>query len=359
MQNFVRIKMLTEKLSAKNGECYFFTDRLNRRYCSGVDIADGYLIVCDEIVYFTDARYYSAAKKTLSKLGITAKLYKSAENIRDYLRSKSITSAYMDFTRTTLAEFFEYKMLFDKIEDCAPKLSSLREIKSEEELKSTKKACKIAQRAVADAFDFLTEGITELDVKGFIEERYKLLGASGESFDTIVAFGDNSAVPHHETGKRKLKDGDVVLIDTGAKVGGYCSDITRTAFFGKPDKEFIKVYNAVLSANLKAEKGICSGVTGKDADKIAREELNSFGYGEYFTHSLGHGVGLEIHESPRLSPSFETELKDGAVFTIEPGVYLDGKFGVRIEDTCVMQGGKAVRLFTDSKKLKIIKNKKF
>ena len=359
MENFVRIKMLTEKLSAKNGECYFFTDRLNRRYFSGVDIADGYLIVCDEFVYFTDARYYSAAKKTLDKLGIIAKLYKSTADIRDYLRSRGITSAYMDFSRTTLAEYAEYKMLFNVIEDCAPRLSSFREIKSEEELKSIKKACKIAQRAVTDAFDFLTANITELEVKDFIEERYKSLGASGASFDTIVAFGKNSAVPHHETGKRRLKDGDVVLIDTGAKVDGYCSDITRTAFFGKPDKEFIKVYNAVLSANIKAEQGICAGISGKDADKIAREELKVFGYGEYFNHSLGHGVGLEIHESPRLSPSSETELKDGAVFTIEPGVYLDGKFGVRIEDTCVMQGGKAVRLFTDSKKLKIIKNKNF
>ena len=249
----------------------------------------------------------------------------------------------MDFTRTTLAEYAEYKILFDVIEDCAPKLSSLREIKSEEELKSIKKACKIAQRTVADAFDFLTANVTELEVKDFIEERYKALGASGASFDTIVAFGKNSAVPHHETGKRKLKDGDVVLIDTGAKVGGYCSDITRTAFFGKPDREFIKVYNAVLFANMKAEQGICGGISGKDADKIARDVLTEKGYGEYFTHSLGHGVGLEIHESPRLSPSAETEIKENAVFTIEPAVYLDGKFGVRIEDTCVMQGGKAAR----------------
>ena len=350
--------MFMEKLPVESVKCYFFTDRLTRRYFSGVDIADGFLLVGQEKAYFTDARYYSAAAKILKKAGVKALLYKSADDIRDYIRAEGINSAYMDFTRTTVAEFVEYKMLFGFIEDCAPKLSSLREIKTEDELKNIKKACKIAQKAVADAFEFLSAGVTEKEVKDFIVERFKEYGASGESFDTIVAFGENSAVPHHETRNRRLKDGDVVLIDTGCKVNGYCSDITRTAFFGKPDKEFIKVYNAVLSANIRAEKEIYGGITGKDADNIARGELIKYGYGDCFTHSLGHGVGLEIHEAPRLSPSSETEIKENAVFTVEPGVYIDGKFGVRIEDTCVMKNGKAVRLFTDGKKLRVIKSDK-
>ena len=184
------------------------------------------------------------------------------------------------------------------------------------------------------------------------------LGAEDTAFDTIVAFGKNSAVPHHETGEAALVKNQVVLIDTGAKVNGYCSDITRTAFFGEPDDEFLNVYDAVLNANLKAESEICAGITSKAADKIARDKLKSRGYGEYFTHSLGHGVGLEIHEKPYLSPRSDETLSENAVFTVEPGVYIEGKFGIRIEDTCLMSGGRAVRLFSDGKELTVIEPKK-
>ena len=145
-----------------------------------------------------------------------------------------------------------------------------------------------------------------------------------------------------------------MLIDTGCTVNGYRSDITRTAFFGTPDEKFLRAYDAVLSANLKAEKEIYGGISGKDADKIARDLLTERGYGEYFTHSLGHGVGLEIHEFPYLSPRSEGVLKENSVFTVEPGVYFDGEFGIRIEDTCVMRDGKAVRLFSDGKTLRVI-----
>lgn len=344
-----------KELSVESGNCYFFEDRLNRRYLSGVDIAEGYLLYSETPVYFTDMRYYSAAKEKLEKVGITARVFRNFQDVAAEINAQKISASYIDFTRTTMSRYAEYKKLFGEIKDCSNELSALRSVKSAAEIEDIKKACAIAEKAVAYAFRKIREGITELELKKILEDRMETLGGEGASFDTIVAFGSNSAVPHHETGKNKLKRGMPVLIDTGCKVNGYCSDITRTAFFGEPDVEFLSVYDAVLSANEKAEREIRRDMAGKDADKIARDLLSARGYGEYFTHSLGHGVGLEIHESPRLSPSSEDKLSENTVFTVEPGVYIDGKFGVRIEDTCIMTEGKAKRLFKDDKKPLIIR----
>ncbi|MBO4251551.1 MAG: aminopeptidase P family protein [Clostridia bacterium] len=342
------------------GQCCFFEDRLNRLYCSGVDIAEGYFLLSDSSVYYTDARYFSAAKIKLEKAGITALLYKSADDITQYIASKNVKTVFIDFSKITLTRFEELKSIFGgaEIKDCKDVIEGFRAVKTEEEIACTEKACIISQKAVEETLSYAREGITEKELLKYLEEITFLAGGEGMAFDTIVAFGANSAVPHHETGNTKLKYGDAVLIDTGCKVNGYCSDITRTAFFGKPDKDFLSVYDAVLRANLKAEKEIVSGMSGKAADRIARDELCKAGYGEYFTHSLGHGVGLEIHENPRLSPRSNDILTENAVFTVEPGVYFDGKFGVRIEDTCVMTAAGAKRLFDDDKKLRILSRKK-
>ena len=348
-----------KKLPVLSGQCYFFEDRLNRRYLTGTDIAEGYFIYADNSAYLTDLRYFSAAKAKLERAGLISLVYKDAGDIKREIINRGIKTVFIDFSVTTLTRFEELKELFSGIEikDCKDLLISLRQVKSEDELKSIKKACKISEKAVEETFSCVREGITEKELLKILEDKTFNLGGESMAFDSIVAFGANSAVPHHETGKTKLKAGDAVLIDTGCTVNGYCSDITRTAFFGKPDKEFLSVYNAVLSANVKAEKEIFVGISGKDADKIARDELVSRGYGEYFTHSLGHGVGLEIHEFPRLTPKSVDVLEQNAVFTVEPGVYLDGKFGVRIEDTCVMTKMGVKRLFGDDKKLRILSRK--
>ena len=345
-----------KKLPVLKGQCFFFEDRLNRRYCSGIDIAEGYFIYSGASVYLTDARYFSAAKVKLKKAGITALEYKSADDLGREVKKQNIKTVFIDFSKTTLSRYEELKELFCGIEikDSSDLMLNLRLIKTDDEIKSIKKACKISEKAVKETFACAKEGITEKELLKILEDKMFSLGADCMAFDSIVAFGKNSAVPHHETGKTKLKAGDAVLIDTGSIINGYCSDITRMAFFGKPDKEFLKVYNAVLSANVKAEKEIYAGMTGKAADKIARDELVKAGYGKYFTHSLGHGVGLEIHENPRLSPKSDDILEKNTVLTIEPGVYIDGKFGVRIEDTCLMTAAGAKRLFTDSKKLRIL-----
>ena len=352
--------MRIDKLPVSSGKCYLFKDKLNRSYFSVTEIAEGFLFVAKESVYFTDLRYYSAAKEIIDKAGLKPLVFNGLDDVAAEIKANSVKTVYIDYTRTTLSEYEEYKKCFGAVEiaDCAGLVNAVRAVKDGSEINSIKKACEIAEQAVKDAFSYLYEGITEKALKEFIEKRMKELGGEGASFDTIVAFGTNAAVPHHETDGTKLVKNQVVLIDTGCVVNGYCSDITRTAFFGEPDAEFLKAYDAVLTANLKADNEIFAGMSGKEADKIARDALNARGYGRYFTHSLGHGVGLEIHEAPRLSPKSDDELKEGTVFTVEPGVYLDGKFGIRIEDTCVMQNGRAKRLMSDDKKPLIIRAEK-
>ena len=352
--------MRIDKLSVIDGKCYLFKDRLNRRYFSGTDIAEGFLLIAEKPVYFTDLRYYSAAKDKISKSGITPCVYKSIDDLAAEIKAQNVKTVYIDYIRTTLSECEEYRKSFGdvKFADCSREITELRRVKDESETESIKNACAIAERAVNDAFSRLYEGMTEKELKKFVEDSMSALGGEGAAFDTIVAFGKNAAVPHHETGDAKLIENQVVLIDTGCKVNGYCSDITRTAFFGEPDDGFLKAYDAVLSANLKAEEEIYAGMSGKAADKIARDLLKARGYGEYFTHSLGHGVGLEIHESPFLSPKSCDILDNGTVFTVEPGVYMEGRFGIRVEDTCIMENGKAKRLFKDDKKPRIISAEK-
>ena len=222
-------------------------------------------------------------------------------------------------------------------------LAQAMTVKNEWELENISKACEIAEKAFLALLPEIKEGMTETEVVALLEYNMRKLGAQGLSFEPIVAFGPHAAVPHHETGSTKLRFGEEILIDFGCKVNGYCSDITRTFLFGDDGKheEFKKAYAAVLQAHELAKEQITSGMTGAEADAVAREYLKSQGYGELFTHSLGHGIGLNVHEYPSVSPRNTTsKLVDGMVFSDEPGVYKAGEYGIRIEDTVTLKDGK-------------------
>ncbi len=343
------------KFSIDKKSALLITDRKTRKYFTGVDIAEGYVIktLCDTVC-FTDARYFYSAKEKLQSVGVKAKLFKGLSEIKEYLSELSISKLHVDFEKETVADFNSYKKLGFKVLDCSKIVKDLRTVKSQTEVEHIKRACEIAEKAYHTAIKEIKKGITETSLKNRLEELMIEFGADGLSFETIVAFGKNSAVPHHETGQTTLTDNSVVLVDMGCTVNGYCSDITRTAFFGKPSQKFIDYYQAVLDANVYAEQNISVGMTAKQADAIARTVLKEKGLDNYFTHSLGHGIGLDIHEYPTLSPKRKDELKNGMVFSVEPGVYIDGEFGIRIEDTVVLQDGRVQRLFTDDKNLKIL-----
>ncbi|MBR1974820.1 MAG: aminopeptidase P family protein [Clostridia bacterium] len=310
------------------------------RYLTGIEPENGCAIVDETgVTLYTDMRYMEAAEKLLAGTDVTPVLYKQ-DKLKE--RLASYKSVGISFDQTTHSEYLALEKAGVKFENIDKAYAEAMSVKNEWELERIAKACEIAEDAFNMLLPEIKEGMTETEVAALLEYNMRKLGAQGLSFETIVAFGAHAAVPHHETGTTKLKFGDEILIDFGCKVDGYCSDCTRTFLFGDDGKheEFKKAYASVLKAHELAKAKIASGMTGKEADAIARDSLKEDGYGELFTHSLGHGIGLNVHEFPSVSPRGESKLVDGMVFSDEPGVYEAGKYGIRIEDTVTLKDGK-------------------
>lgn len=233
------------------------------------------------------------------------------------------------------------------------KINAMRVIKSEDELEKLRKAAKLADYAVEVGVSEIAEGKTEMEVLNAIESAIKAKGYS-MSFDTMVLAGEKTASPHGTPGNRKIQKGDFILFDLGVIYEGYCSDITRTVAFGEPSEEQKDIYHTVLAANEKAIAAVKSGVKASTLDKIARDHITEKGYGEYFTHRLGHGLGISVHEFPSITGANDAVLEAGTVFTIEPGVYKENVVGVRIEDDVVVTEN-GVEILTKFPKELIIK----
>ncbi len=325
-------------------------------YLCGFTVEDGFLIVDkNEVALYTDKRYLESAENFFKdKNGFAA--YEITTDNRATKLLQKYGSVGVPFDRITYKEFEKLQAFDIKLVDSMPAFEACMMIKTDEELSLIQKACNIAETAFLKLLPQIKEGVSETEIAARLEYEMRMLGAEKTSFDTIVAFGKNAAVPHHQTGNDKLCFGDEILIDFGCKVGGYCSDMTRTFLFGddKKREKFKKIYQEVLTAHELVFEKFCSGMTGKQGDSIAREYLKSKGLDEYFTHSLGHGVGLNIHEEPRLSRLSNTVFCDNMVFSNEPGVYLKGELGVRIEDTVYLQDGKLQSMMTSKKELIIL-----
>lgn len=229
-----------------------------------------------------------------------------------------------------------------------------RMVKDETELQMLTRAEAIGDAAFTHILDRIKPGITEKEIALELEFFMKRQGATKLSFDTIVASGSNSSMPHAQVTNRKIVNGDFVTMDFGCVYEGYCSDMTRTIAVGEPTAEMKKVYQIVLDANLRAMEGIKEGVRCNEIDAIARNHIKESGYGEYFGHGLGHGVGLDIHEEPRFSPKCDVITKENMVITDEPGIYLPGQFGVRIEDLVVVKKNGYQKLSMSSKELIVL-----
>ncbi len=325
---------------AAGAEALFIEQDFLRRYLTGFYSTDGYVVLtAEECAFFADPRYFEAAQKQLAGSGVSVKegAFKEALEALAPYKQIGVPKAF-----TTLARAESLTGKGFTLVDCMPALQSAMTIKTPDELSLIARACEIAEDALTATLPKLEEGMTESELAAILEYEMRLLGASGVSFETIVGFGANGSVPHHETGETKLKYGDAVLIDFGCKYGGYCSDCTRTFLFGddKKHEEFKKLYDEVLDAHMRVLEQTREGMTGKEADAIARGALAEKGLDKYFTHSLGHGIGLQIHEYPVLGPRSEEKLLNGMVFSDEPGVYLAGQLGIRIEDSVYMEGGK-------------------
>ncbi len=293
----------------------------------------------------TDSRYTEqAAKQTkmsIVKYGASKNFY---EFLRDFIKEKKCNFIGVEKERLSVKVFESIFNGFEIVE-VDQIIRNQRMIKSKQEIEKIEKAIDIAQKAFLEMMNFIKAGRTEREVAAYLEYKMKSLGAEGPSFDTIIASGYRSAMPHGVASNKVIEEGDLIVVDFGCIYDGYVSDITRVVSVGEPTDEMRKVHSIVLNAQREAIENAKNGMRGDEIDNFARRYIERAGYGDKFGHGLGHGIGLEVHEAPRVSKLSKDIIKRGMVFTIEPGIYLEGKFGVRIEDDVVMEKDR-VRVLT-------------
>ena len=334
------------------------TSRYSRHYGAGYDIAEGVAIVTrNGCRYFTDSRYIESAQNGIQGFEVL-------EMTRQNPYSKLLNDAIADFgVRTlgyeenymTVAEFMAYEnKLNAQLIPLHSKIAGFRQIKETYELERMRKAQQITDAAFAEVLTRIDVGMTEKEVAA--ELIYCLLknGGEGLSFDPIVVSGPNTSLPHGVPSDRRLKEGDLVTMDFGVIYQGYCSDMTRTVALGYATEEMRKVYDTVLKAQLAGIEATRAGVKGKEIDAAARQVIVDAGYGDYFGHGYGHSIGMECHEQPSCSPAGETVMEENMVSSAEPGIYLPGKFGVRIEDVVIIKADGCEDITRSPKNLIII-----
>lgn len=346
------IEKLQKKLADDTCGALIYSDN-NRTYFTGLYAEDGILVVSKKkAVLLIDSRYIEVAK-TETHFCEVVLLTDADTQLPEVVNSLGIKTIGIESFNLPVSEAFKFKKCLDGVNvDMSDSLSgaigSIRMIKNEEEVANIKKAQEITDAAFKHILSFAKPGMTELEVKLETEYFMKKNGASAPSFDLITIAGPNCSLPHGVPGDRKLEAGGFLLMDTGAIYNGYCSDMTRTVAIGEISDEFKRAYNTVLEAQLAAEKAIKPGMRCDVIDKIARDVIAKSEF-PVFGHGLGHSVGIEIHEQPRFSPRCDTVLEPGMVMTVEPGIYVEGRFGIRIEDM-VLVTEDGIKIFTESPK---------
>ena len=338
-----RLQLLRRRLAEKEIDAIFITQSANRRYLSGFDGTAGYLFITKrKAVLATDFRYIEQAKAEAPDFEILHITGNLADWFPGLIRDSGIKSLGFEAGDITfnfhhqLRDTLKKKQVSSKLVAVNGLVESLRAVKEPGEIELIRKASAITDAAFEYVEGTIKAGMTEKQVAWELEKALREKGSQPLPFDIIVASGPNAALPHHKPSDRVISKGEPIVIDMGAKSGGYASDLSRTICVGTPDATFKKVYGTVLDAQTTAMSIITKGMTGNKADSVAREIIQKGGYGEAFGHSLGHGVGLAEHELPRLGPGSDEILSDGMVFTVEPGIYLSRWGGVRIEDTVLV-----------------------
>jgi Xaa-Pro aminopeptidase len=339
-----RLAALADGISSAHMDGLLVTGAANVRYLSGFSGSSALLFVTQrETLLITDFRYQTQAADEVGHLArvviepqsLWTGLWQNLAQL-NYVEVAGFESAHLvhrDFQRLLEAgSRWQWRPTLDLVE-------VLRERKDENEVAHIRDAVAAAERALEVTVSRIGEGMTELEVAGILESALRQFGSDGFPFPSIVASGPNAALPHARPTARRLARGDFLLLDFGARVGGYCSDITRTFVVGRPSAEQREVYDVVRLANERAVSAVRPGMTGRDADGVARGYIQDRGFGDLFGHSLGHGIGLEVHEAPRLAKTAEGPLVEGAVVTVEPGIYRPGWGGVRIEDDVHLGAG--------------------
>lgn len=332
------------------------TSPYNRRYASNFTGSSGTVLISREkAVFITDFRYVEQAEKQCIGYEIVQQKGNMTEEIANKIVELGIKKLGFEQDYVTFSTYEQFKSSFKtELIPVSGIIEKLRLIKSESEIKILKEAAKIADAAFDHIIKFIQPGISELEVSNELEFFMRKAGATSSSFDTIVASGARSALPHGVATDKIIEKGDFVTLDYGAYYQGYVSDITRTIAVGDPAEQLKEIYNIVYEAQKLGLKGLKPGISGKEADALTRDYITEKGYGEYFGHSTGHGIGLEVHEGPNLSIRSEYTLEPGMVVTVEPGIYVAGLGGVRIEDDTLITEDGNERLTHSTKELIIL-----
>ncbi len=317
-------------------DCGIISNSVNIKYFTKFSLTDGLLIVTHDDAYLlTDFRYYEMAKMCVKDISIICSKDLNAD-LKNIFKTNSCSRVAIESRNVVVKTFENYKERFKDINFVTDSrfddiILNLRMIKTDYEIKKIEQAQKITELAFDHILNFISKDKTELDIARELNA-FILNNSDGLSFDTIVVSGSNSSLPHGTPSNKFIQNGDLITMDFGAIIDGYHSDMTRTVCFGEMSSEKKEIYNIVLSGQKLALNSVKEGIACCDLDSLVRKYFRKFGFDSEFGHSLGHGVGLDIHEKPTLSPRGNIELKKGMVVTIEPGIYLSGKFGIRIED---------------------------
>jgi len=352
-----RLQKLRQGLAEKEIDAILISQPENRRYLSGFDGSSGYLLITPQnTILATDFRYMEQAKIQAPDYEIFQTIGGIVDWFPQLVAELNLKKLGFEAGHITFARYQQLSDILNKAQSQLRLIpvdglvESLRAIKEPEEIELITKAAEISDAALEYIENMIDIGMSEKEVAWEIEKFIREKGSDTIPFDVIVASGANSALPHAKPSSRAIQSGELVVIDIGARFGGYSSDLSRTICLGTPDDTFRKVYDTVLRAQLTAMATITEGMSGSQIDNLARVVIEQAGYGQAFGHALGHGIGLASHEAPRLGPNSADKLTSGMVFTIEPGIYLVGWGGVRIEDAVVLEKGK-VRAISKAKKM--------
>lgn len=330
-----RIEKLRTTMRQYGLESLLITSPYNLRYLTNFTGTTGLAVITLERLYFvTDSRYTEQAEKQAEDFIIVQNIGPIYEEVTKILEQDEPENIGFE-ENITYAEYVALEEIVPLTTDLVPvsgMVEALREVKSADEVAIIKQACAISDQAFTHILDYIKPGMTEIQVANELDFYMRSLGASGVSFETIVASGARSAMPHGVASEKIIEQGDLVTLDFGCYYHGYVSDMTRTIAVGEPDEKLKEIYQIVLEAQEKVLEVAKAGLSGAEYDRIARDYIVEKGYGAYFSHGIGHGIGLEIHEEPTISQRLDNILYAGQVITDEPGIYLSGLGGVRIED---------------------------
>lgn len=333
-----KLQKIRKKLAEKQLDALLITNGYNRRYLTGFTGTAGAAIITEtKALFITDFRYTVQANNQVKEFEIIKQAKTLTDEINKQLKNLKVKQLGIEDFDITYHQYLNFQEEFEiKLIPVGDLVETLRLIKSDEEIEIMQAAAKIADDAFNHILNYIKPGRTELDVSNELEFFMRQAGATASSFDTIVASGYRSALPHGVASNKTIEAGELVTLDFGALYEGYCSDITRTVAVGNVNDQLKEIYDIVLQAQLKGVKGVKAGITGHEADALTRDYITEKGYGDYFGHSTGHGLGMEVHENPRLAPGASVILEEGMVVTVEPGIYVPEVGGCRIEDDIVV-----------------------